>query len=167
MAVDLPIEDREATFADYAESVLANGITEEDTVVGHSMGAITASIVGARTGARVVHLAALSPLKQHKLKDLLGEMLCPEVAAGLERRDGLDYFTNAAAFGLDPSAMRGQAIAPYFQALGEPVCDLYIGCRQDRVVRPEYQAKHADVWLECGHDAMRECPAALAQLLLA
>ncbi len=134
-------------------------------IVGHSMGGITASIVGARTGARVVHLAALLPRKAHKLKDLFAEMMCPEVAPALERREGLDYFTDAEALGLDPTVLRGQALAPYFEVLGDPVCDLYVGCRHDRVVRPDYQARYADVWLDCGHDAARECPAELARAL--
>jgi pimeloyl-ACP methyl ester carboxylesterase len=141
-------------------------VPDGDVIVGHSMGGITASIVGARCGARVVHLASLLPLQLHKLKDLFGEMMCPEVAPALERRDGLDFWTGAETFGLDPSVLRGQALAPYFEELPAPVSDLYIGCRHDRVVRPDYQARFADVWLECGHEAMREQPAELARLLL-
>ena len=160
MAVDLPIEDREATFTDYAAAC-----PDGDVIVGHSMGGITASIVGARCGARVALLAALLPSEGRKLKDLFGEMMCPEVAPALERRDGLDFWTGAEAFGLDPSALRGQALAPYFEELPAPVSDLYIGCRRDRVVRPGYQARFADVWLDCGHDAHRERPAELARLL--
>lgn len=131
------------------------------------MGGITASIVGARTGARVVYLAALVPRAGVALKDCIAEMLCPGL--GLERRDGLDFFDAdadaARARGLDPAVLRGQGLAPYFEELGEPTAGRYIGCRQDRVVRPEYQALHADVWLDCGHDAHRERPAELAKLL--
>ena len=41
----------------------------------------------------------------------------------------------------------------------------YVGCRQDRVVRTDYQATVATTWLKCGHEPMRECPEALAALL--
>lgn len=160
--MDLPIEDREATFADYADAV-----PEGDVMVGHSMGAITASIVAARRGCRVVYVAALLPTAGRALKEELGAMLTPEVGAHLERRDGLDHFVDPEPLGLDPAVMRGQALAPYFAALEAPTQGLYIGCRRDRVVRPDYQARFADEWLDCGHDAHRERPAELAALLTA
>ena len=93
-------------------------------------------------------------------------MLSPEVAAGLERRDGLDYFADAEALGLDPAAMRGQALAPYFDrarragaAASTSAAATTASC--GRTTR----RRLADVWLECGHDAMRERPAELAPLL--
>jgi pimeloyl-ACP methyl ester carboxylesterase len=92
-------------------------------------------------------------------------MICPGLE--LERRDGLDHFTEdgARARGLDPARLRGQALMPYFDVLDEAVPGTYIACARDRVVRPEWQATVADVTLDCGHLPQAECPAALAALL--
>lgn len=132
-----------------------------DVVVGHSLGGVTASIVAARRGCPVVYLAALLP-SAVPLADRLPSLV---FAMRFERRDGLDHFVDAAAHGLDPSVLRGQAPRPWREALDEPTPGRYIGCRHDRVVRPEYQAEHADVWLDSGHAPQAECPAALAALL--
>jgi pimeloyl-ACP methyl ester carboxylesterase len=156
----LPIEDRDATFADYAASV-----PDGDVIVGHSMGGITASLVAARCGARVVYVAALLPRAGVPLKDLFAEQLCPGLE--LERRDGLDYFTDDGARGrdLDPAHLRGQSITPYFDALDDPVPGTYVACLRDRVVRPDFQRSVATVELDCGHTPQAECPEALAALL--
>jgi pimeloyl-ACP methyl ester carboxylesterase len=160
VAPALPIEDREATFADYAEAV-----PDGDVIVGHSMGGITASLVARRCGARVVYVAALLSRAGVPLKDLFAEMLCPGLE--LERRDGLDHFIEegARARGLDPAHLRGQAVAPYFDPLEEAVPGTYIACARDRVVRPDFQLRHADEVLDCGHVPQTECPEALAALL--
>ena len=160
MAPALPCEDRDAGFADYAAAV-----PDGDVIVGHSMGGITASLVARRCGARVVYVAALLPRAGVALKDLFAEMLCPGLE--LERRDGLDFFTDAGARarGLDPAHLRGQALRPYFDRLDDPVPGTYIACARDRVVRPEWQATVADVTLDCGHQPQTECPEALAALL--
>ena len=156
----LPIEDRSATFADYAAAV-----PDCDVVVGHSMGGITASLVAARCGAQVGYVAALLPRSGSTLAELFGEMLCPGLE--LERRDGLDFFTDAGARarGLDPAHLRGQALAPYFDVLDDAVPGVYLGCARDRVVRPEYQRAHADVMLDCGHLPHVEMPERVAELL--
>jgi pimeloyl-ACP methyl ester carboxylesterase len=140
-------------------------VPDGDVIVGHSMGGITASLVAARCGARVVYVAALLPRAGVALKDVLGEMLCPGLE--LERRDGLDHFTEAGARarGLDPAHLRGQALAPYFAPLEDALPGTYIACARDRVVRPEWQATVADVTLDCGHLPQTECPEALAALL--
>ena len=129
------------------------------------MGGVTASLVAARCGARVVYVAALLPRAGVALKDLLAEMVFDDL--GFERRGGLDFFEDEDARwrGLDPELMRGQAVAPYFDVLEDPVPGTYVGCRFDRVVRPDFQALHADVWLDSGHAPQAECPEALAALL--
>ncbi len=162
LAPDLPIENREATFADYAATVPAG-----DVIVGHSMGGVTASLVARREQARVVYVAALLSRAGVALKDQFGEMMCPGVAAALERRDGLDFWTDAAAFGLDPDALRGQSITPYFDLLEDAVPGRYVVCARDQVVSPTYgrAAPMEIVELDCGHDAHRERPAELADLL--
>ena len=160
MVANLPIEDRSAGFSAYAAAV-----PDGDVLVGHSMGGITASIVSAERGCPVVYLAALVPEAGTTLAQLLPAMVFDDLR--FHKRDGLTHFTedDARARGLDPAQMRGQAAAPYFDVLGEPTAGRYIGCRQDRVVRPDFQARHADVWLDCGHLPQVECPAALATLL--
>lgn len=160
VAPSLPIEDRDAGFADYAAAC-----PDGDVIVGHSMGGITASLVARRCGARVVYVAAFLPRAGATLGELLGEMVCPEVRGGLKRRDGLDFWRDPEAFGMDPAGLRGQSITPYFDVLEDPVPGRYVGCRRDLVVRPDYQAGLADVWLDCGHEAARERPAELAALL--
>jgi pimeloyl-ACP methyl ester carboxylesterase len=129
------------------------------------MGGITASLVARRCGARVVYVAAFLPRAGAALKDLLGEMVCPEVPGALVRRDGLDFWRDPEKFGLDPAALRGQALAPYFDVLEDPVPGTYVACARDRVVSPAYQRSVADVELDCGHLPQVECPERLAALL--
>ncbi|MEJ7894081.1 MAG: alpha/beta hydrolase family protein [Solirubrobacteraceae bacterium] len=162
VAPDLPIEDRDATFADYAATVPGG-----DVIVGHSMGGVTASLVARRDGARVVYVAALLPQAGVALKAQFVEMMCPGVARALARRDGLDFWTDAASFGLDPTSMRGQSLAPYFDALEAAVPGRYVVCARDRVVAPAYQRSvpMESFELDCGHDAFRERPADVADLL--
>lgn len=136
-----------------------------DVIVGHSMGGVTASIVARRCGARVVYVAALLPRAGAPLKNVFADQLCPGLE--IERRDGLDFFTDAGARarGLDPAHLRGQAVAPYFAALEAPAPGTYIACARDRVVRPDFQRSVADHVLDCGHLPQTECPEALAALL--
>lgn len=112
----------------------------------------------------MVYLAALVPEAGTQLAQMLGDMVF-EMRS--EKRGGLTYFEeeDARARGLDPALLRGQAPTPYFDTLEAAVPGRYIGCRGDQVVRPDYQARHADVWLECGHSPQAECPEALAALL--
>lgn len=136
-----------------------------DVIVGHSMGAVTASLVARRCGARAVYVAGLLPRAGVPLKDLFAEMLCPGLE--LERRDGLDFWTEAGARGrgMDPAQLRGQALAPYFEPLADPFPGTYVACARDRVVRPDFQRTVADHVLDCGHMAQAEMPAELAALL--
>jgi hypothetical protein len=138
------------------------------------MGAITASLVARRDGASVAYVAGLLAQGGTDLARLLRSepMLCPGVAAALERRDGLDFWTGAEAFGLDPAHLRGQALAPYFEPLEDPLPGPYVVCARDRVVSPQWGREaaprllgHAALELDCGHDAHRERPQALAELL--
>ncbi len=159
MAADLPITDRDATFADYADAV-----PDGDVVVGHSMGGITASIVAAERGCPVVYVAALLPRAGTTLAALLGSMV---FEMRFHKRDGLTYFDadDARARGLDPHQLRGQASKPYFDVLGDATPGPYIACARDRVVRPEFQATLATTTLDCGHLPHVECPERLAALL--
>ncbi len=154
MVADLPIEDRSAGFADYAAAV-----PEGDVLVGHSMGGITASLVAAQRGIPVVYVAALLPESGKTLAELLASMVFADMR--FTKREGLTFFEDddARARGLDPHHMRGQASAPYFDALGPPTPGPYIACARDRVVRPDFQAVVATTTLDCGHLPQVECPA--------
>ena len=53
VAVDLPCEDDDATFSDYADTVVqAVGDRDDVVVVGHSLGGYTATLAAERLGAR-------------------------------------------------------------------------------------------------------------------
>ncbi len=59
IAVDLPCEDDEATFSDYADTLLrAVGDRDDVVMVGHSLGAYTATLAAERLGARGLVLVA-------------------------------------------------------------------------------------------------------------
>ena len=59
VAVDLPTEDADATFSDYADAVVqAVGERDDVAVVGHSPGAYTATLVADRLDARLLVLVS-------------------------------------------------------------------------------------------------------------
>ncbi len=94
VAPDLPCEDPDATFDDYAEVVLD---ALEDTggddvlVVGYSLGGYTAALVAARRPVReLVYLAAMVPEPGMSVNDQFARgdrMLLPEYAAGIDGPD--------------------------------------------------------------------------------
>ena len=157
LAPDLPIEDRSATFADYADAV-----GDCDHVVGHSMGGVTAALVAARRGVPVTYVAALIPRPGRPLTEVLAEAIAPAVVASETKGDdGLRR---------QPDGPRGQAVTPYFDPfeLDAVPAGPYVLCLRDEVVLPAYSraaAPAAIVELDCGHYPMREAPAALAEVL--
>lgn len=59
VAVDLPCEDDQATFGDYADTIAeAVGDRDDVAVVGHSLGAYPATLVAERLGARSLVLVS-------------------------------------------------------------------------------------------------------------
>ncbi len=59
VAVDLPSEDEDATFSDYADTVVqAVGERDDVAVVGHSLGAYTATLVADRLDAKLLVLVS-------------------------------------------------------------------------------------------------------------
>lgn len=59
VAVDLPSEDDDATFSDYADTVVqAVGDRDEVVVVGHSLGGYTATLAAERLGAELLVLVS-------------------------------------------------------------------------------------------------------------
>jgi pimeloyl-ACP methyl ester carboxylesterase len=179
VAPDLPIEDRAATFPDYADAVLAAlaeaGADGDVHVVGHSMGGVTAALVAARRSAPLTYLAALVPVPGEPLTGVLAEAIAPEVAAAEVRgEDGLRRLPRAVADELmfPGIALRGQAVAPYFDPFPlDAVPDgRYLLCTRDGVVAPAYGRRAAPgelVELDCGHVPQLELPAGLADVLVA
>jgi pimeloyl-ACP methyl ester carboxylesterase len=166
LAPDLPIEDRDATFDDYAEAV-----GPCDHVVGHSMGGVTAALVAGRRGVPVTYVAAVVPRPGRPLTEVLSEAIAPEVvAAEVRGEDGLRRLPPGC---LGPDLeLRGQSVTPYFEPfpLAAVPGGRYVLCRHDDVVRPAYARAAAPgdlVELACGHYPMLECPVALAEVLLA
>jgi pimeloyl-ACP methyl ester carboxylesterase len=158
LAPDLPIEDRSATFEDYAAAVAAC-----DHVVAHSMGGVTAALVAGRRGVPVTYVAAVVPVPGQPLTGVLAEAIDPAVvAAEVKGDDGLRRL---------PGQPRGQAVTPYFDPfpLDAVPAGPYVLCTRDEVVRPAYSraAAPAEVLeLDCGHYPMVECPEALVEVLL-
>ena len=157
IAPDLPIEDRSATFADYAAVV-----GDCDHVVGHSMGGVTAALVAAARGVPVTYVAAVIPRPGRPLTEVLAEAIAPAVRASeIRGEDGLRY---------QPDGRRGQAVTPYFEAfpLDAVPPGPYVLCLRDEVVLPAYSRTAAPaevVELDCNHLPMQEAPAALAEVL--
>ena len=155
---DLPMEDREATFADYAQTVLdALADAGDDVVlVGHSMGGMVVPLVADRRPVRhCVYVAAMVPVPGRSLRDLMREepMVTPEASAAMVRgEDGLIHWEHDGAVELlfdevSPqqaersfASMRGHAVAPYREpcplAALPAVTATYVACAADRVIDP-------------------------------
>src|SRR4051794_28694438 len=91
VAMDLPIEDTEATFTDYADVVVA-ALEDDDevVVVGHSLaGQIIPLVPERRPVRRLVYLCAVIAGPGKSFDDLFDEgnqpILLPGYQAGLER----------------------------------------------------------------------------------
>jgi len=191
VAPDLPVEDRDAAFSDYARVVeAALGATDGDVmVVGHSMGGATAALVAAAKPEReVVYVAALLPRPGGRLADVFADespILPALQAAEFRGEDGLRHVRPDLAADLlfqdaEPAdralahTLRGQAVTPYFE-----VCPLealpsgrYVVCREDRIVSPDWGRDAARrllgvdaVELGGGHSPAVTRPAELADLL--
>jgi len=164
VAPDLPCDDAEATFADYAD-VVVRAIAdagEDVVVVGHSLGGMTVPLVAARRPVRaLVHLCALVPIPGASLVEQLraeprtfvagydqglgGERRAPrwvDFAAARERLYG-DLAEDEARSAFE--RLRPQATAPYrvpcpLDAL-PPAPAKAIVCAGDRVVDTRW-ARH-------------------------
>jgi len=108
IACDLPCEDLEATFDDYAQVVLDAliGVAGDDVVVvGYSLGGNTAALVAARRPVRgLVYLGALVPEPGLSLNDQFSRgdrMLLPEYLLGIEidREAGFSRWVDFDAYG--------------------------------------------------------------------
>lgn len=194
IAVELPGADRAAGVARYADAVLSETGGADDLIpVGHSLGGITIPLVAAARPVRgLVFLAGLLPTPGRSVEEQLrdGErMLAPGVAAALEG-DGEASWLRDADTAIDlmfhdcepidarnaAARLRPQARAPLREAcpLGEwpDVESVYVVCRNDRVVPPEWGRRAARerlgvdaLELPGGHSPFLSRPAELAALL--
>jgi pimeloyl-ACP methyl ester carboxylesterase len=162
VTMDMPSEDPEATFSDYADVVLAALPEEEDdvVVVGHSLAGNTIPLVAARRPLRrLVYLCALIPVPGRSFAEDSGQAEIPMVIYrnGLgeldeqRRRRWVDFelvwsemyadcdeATARAAF----DRMRLQCVVPYrvpcpLEAMPE-VESVYVMCAEDRMINPAW-----------------------------
>lgn len=159
VAPDLPSEDPDATFDDYAAVVLAAlaDVDGDVVVVGHSLGGHTAPLVAARRPvARLVYVAALLPEPGLSLRDQFrrgDRALVPDSERGLSAPDELnrtrwvdfDGYRAALCDDCDEATARewfGRSRRQARRPHGEP-CSLvalptvpteYVLCRGDRIV---------------------------------
>ena len=189
VAPDMPIEDPDATFADYAAAAREAVADDDAVLVGHSLGGCTIAQLPAR---RHVYLAAMIPQAGRRLVDVLKEepMLCPAVATThvrgedrLARWADPEKAMDILFHDVDEDAgrkalgyLRGQSVNPWFHE-SPPLADApstYIVCALDRVVSPEWGREAAPRLLgaemhelQSGHVPQLAKPRELTDLLLA
>jgi pimeloyl-ACP methyl ester carboxylesterase len=168
-AVDLPCEDPQATFSEYADVVVESleGVGDDVVVVGHSLAGHTIPLVAARRPVRrLVYLCALIALPGRSFVEQLKEagmpILLPDYEAGMSeideqgRRRWVDFeiawsemygdcdeATARAAF----DRLRLQDTAPYrvpcpLEAL-PAVETVYMMGSEDRMVNPDWSRRVA------------------------
>jgi pimeloyl-ACP methyl ester carboxylesterase len=199
VAVDLPCDDPAATFSDYADGLVRalEGVDDDVTVVGHSLGGMTIPLVAARRPVRaLVYLCALVPIPGARMVEQLRAEPDTFVAgyeAGLappdenRARRWADFaVAHATMYGDCTEAdarraferLRPQSTAPYrvpcpLDAL-PAVPSRYVVCAEDRIVDPGRSRRAAaerlgvtPVELPGSHSPYLSRPAALADVLLA
>lgn len=169
VATDLPCEDPQATFSDYADVVVASleGVDDDVVVVGHSLAGHTIPLVAARRPVRrLVYLCALLVLPGRSFVEQLGEADPPILLSSYEdglgeldeqgRRRWVDFevawsemygdcdeATARAVF----DRLRPQATGPYrvpcpLDAM-PAVESVYVVASEDRVVNPDWSRRAA------------------------
>jgi pimeloyl-ACP methyl ester carboxylesterase len=190
VAVDLPCEDPEARFTDYAAVVhdALRSANEEVVLVGHSAGGLTIPLVAARRPVReLVFLCALipEPGKPEGFEFRVGdpsEWMAPNEDGSFSVRP--EAFASHVAQDVDPTLaldagarLRRQFLAPFAEpcplASMPDVACRYVLCREDRIVSPDWSRRVArerlgvdPMELPGSHSPMASRPRELADLLL-
>jgi pimeloyl-ACP methyl ester carboxylesterase len=172
--MDLPVDERSATFDDYADVVCAavDGVAGDDLIlVGHSMAGLTAPLVAARKPLRrLVYLCGVPPIPGRPFRQQMAEesdMLDPDYPKGLGEKDAegrrswidkelahfhvlgdCDEATASTVF----SRLRPQSMEPYkvpCSLTAYPDVDTaYVVCDRDRMVNPRWSRRIARDWLK-------------------
>jgi pimeloyl-ACP methyl ester carboxylesterase len=193
IAVDLPCDDPDSTFSDYAEIAGDRLAAADDVVlVGHSTGGMTIPLVAARQPVReVVFVCGMIPVPGRSVVDLGFDFRASDPADWqLDNGDG-SFSIRPEAVGsyllqdADPaivaetaSRVRPQFLTPFAERC--PLRSLpevpyrYLLCREDRIVSPDWSRQAAPerlgvapIELPGSHSPMGSRPAELAAALLA
>lgn len=168
VAVDLPSDDPEASFTDYADEVIRalDAHSEDVVLVGHSLAGQTIPLVAARRPLRrLIYLCALLPEPGRSLRQQFQDepdMLVAEYREGVEvvddqgttrwvdpERARYTLYGDCSAEVARAAAarLRPQATTPY-----DGVCALerlpatpaaYVLCTEDRLVNPDWSRRRA------------------------
>jgi pimeloyl-ACP methyl ester carboxylesterase len=191
VAVDLPCDDPDASFTDYAEVVhdALKSANEDVVLVGHSTAGLTIPLVAARRPVReLVFLCALIP-EPGKPEGF--DFRAGDPSEWMVGNDDGSFSIRPDAFGshlaqdVDPAValdagarLRRQFLAPFAQpcpleSLPDVSCR-YVLCREDRVVSPDWSRRVAPerlgvdpIELPGSHSPMASRPRELADVLLA
>jgi len=194
VAMDLPCDDPDAAFTDYAEVVDRTlGDTDDDVVlVGHSTGGLTIPLVAARRSvSELVFLCAVIPVPGESAAQRgIDWRLIEPGEWQLDNGDG-SFSISAEGFRLhvahdaDPDVIDAavQRLRPQFLKPFLEPCPLdsipnvprrYVLCTEDHMVAPEWSRREAPVRLgvepiepRSSHSPMASRPSELVELLLA
>lgn len=186
VAPDLPCDDPDATFDDYAQVVLdALGEAEDVVVAGFSLGGLTAARVAvARPVRSLVYVAALIPEPGSTLMEQFRDPLMhTEYLEGIEllergsrwvdvdvyHRVGYDDLTTREVVSERFERLRPQMNTPYllpFDADLPPAS--YVMCTRDRLINNDHWRGAVEVTdeLDCGHTPIVSRPDELTEILL-
>lgn len=192
VAVDLPCDDPEATFEDYAD-VVAAVMDGGEIVVGHSLAGNVLPLVAARRPVgRLVYLCAMvpDPGRSQAQQEKAGDMTDPRYLSGLSRTDNActvwseaelaravlygdcdDETAAAAVARLRPQSM-SVARAVWTGDVRPAVPTTSIACTDDAILYPAWSRRIAadrlgadHVELPGGHSPFLSRPAELARVL--
>lgn len=193
VAVDLPCNEPEATFSDYARVVdgaLAS-VADDIVLVGHSTGGFTIPLVAALRPAReLVYLCATIPVPGESVAERGVDwgVVDPEEWQAYNSDGSFsitpDGFRRHVAQDVDPALvdeitprLRPQSLTPFTEPcpldVMPSVARRYVLCREDHVVSPEWSRRVATerlgveaVELPGSHSPMASRPEELANVLL-
>ena len=186
VAPDLPCDDPEATFDDYARVVLdALGDSDDVVVAGYSLGGLTAARVAvARPVRALVYVAALVPEPGSTLIEQFRDPLMhTEYLEGLEMLDRGSRWADFDVYrriGYDESVpedvvrerfdrLRPQMNTPYIRPFDAELPPArYVMCTRDRLINNDHWRSAVEVTdeLDCAHTPIVARPDELTEILL-